>query len=79
MFDAATKVVLIGGHPRWQKFFKRDNPDVVVIHPKRKVIPHGLLDHADKVLINTHHLPHNQFESYMNIIRAKKIPIQYVR
>lgn len=78
MFNAK-KVLLIGGHPRWQKFFKKDNPEVTVISPKSKIIPKGILNKVDKVLINSNHLPHNQFISYMNLIKLKNIPIQYVK
>lgn len=73
------RIVLIGGHPRWQKFFKKDNPTVKVISPNKKIINRGILDHIDRVFINTHHLSHNQYESYMNLIKTRKIPVEYVR
>ena len=73
------KVILIGGHPRWQKFFKKDNPHVIVVSDKQRVVPRGILNNADKVLINTNHISHTKYISYMNIIKERGIPVQYVR
>lgn len=73
------KVVLIGGHPRWQKYFKMDNPDVIIIPDDTRTSPRGILDYADKVLINTNHISHTKYEAYMNLIKAKGIQVQYVR
>ena len=73
------KVVLIGGHPRWQKFFKKDNPHVTIVSDKNRTSPRGILDHADKVLINTNHISHTKYVAYMNLIKSKGIEVQYVR
>ena len=71
--------ILIGGHPRWQKFFMMDNPEVKVINPQKKQIDSRILMNASTIYLNIHHMKHSQYETVMNVVRKNNLPIQYVR
>ena len=71
------KGVLIGGHPRWQKEFKSNNPRIRVLEDKKK-FKAEIVKGASVIYVNTHHISHNHYEILMGISRKNNIPVVYV-
>ena len=73
-----TGTVLIGGHPRWQKFFKQAYPDTVIVDGVNPNFNAGLFNKKTPlVLINPLHMKHSVFHKLMPLLRRFNIKHEY--
>lgn len=69
--------ILLGGHPRWQKFFKQKYPFVKIIRDNSRSFNVDKIATCDLLLINSLHMNHAQMQKIQKVL--KSVPYRYVK
>lgn len=71
-------VLVIGGHPTWQKQIKEKLPDIDVIPADMLGFEPSNLGNIELVVFNTAHLNHAMYYKIINFVRKNKIKVCYI-
>ena len=72
------KVVLIGGHEKWQQRMKKLLPNFIFIHPDQANFDTKLLEGIDIVFIYVNYLNHGIYYRTMSAIERKNVKVSYI-
>ena len=70
--------LLVGGHPRFQKFFKQAHPEVTLVDGTAKSFNTAMINASTPlVLINPRHMSHPVWWKLMPMIKRHNVPYSY--
>ena len=71
-------ILIVGGHPNWQKQIKDKLPDVNIIPADMLSFDPGSLGTVRLVVFNTAYLNHGMYYKIINFVRKNKIRVCYI-
>jgi len=72
------KVVVLGGHEKWQQRMKELLPNFIFIHPDNLNFDTRILDDIDVVFVYVNYLNHSIYHKTMGAIEGKGVRVEYL-
>ena len=71
--------VLVGGHPRWQKFFAQGHKDVKILDGSNASLHVETISASTPlVLVNTTHMCHGAYQKLQNVLQRTGVPWEFI-